>query len=163
MTIDTALSLARFTLVSGLAVWLAVIAFNNTLAFRAGAFSVGMLMAMQLFDQEPRIHTPLLSRRVANPAWHRAVFGFVLLLEIATALLLAWGATRLGLALFAFEEAAAAIATATLGLTALLATGFLMLVGGGWFAYYIRQEGTQITHFVLIGLSVGALVLVNLR
>ena len=163
MTIDTALCLAKFTLVSGLAAWLAVIAFNNTLAFRAGAFSVGMLMAMQLFDQEPRITTPLLSRRVANPFWHRVVFGFVLMLEIATVLLLAWGAMRLGLTLFAFEDATTAIATATLGLTALMATSLVMLVGGAWFAYYIRQEGAQITHFVLIGLSVGALVLVNLR
>jgi hypothetical protein len=106
---------------------------------------------------------PLLSRRVANPFWHRAVFSFVLMLEIASTLLLAWGAMRLGLALFSFEEAAVAIATATLGLTALMATSLVMLVGGAWFAYYIRQEGAQITHFVLIGLSVGALVLVNLR
>ena len=163
MTTETALLLAKLTLMSGLAVWLAVIALNNTLAFRAGAFSVGMLMAMQLFDQEPRIDVPLLSRRVRNPFWHRAVFGFILVLEIATALLLAWGALQLGLAMLGSLQPTAAFAAATLGLTALLATSLVMLVGGAWFAYYIRQEATQITHFVLIGLSVGALVLVNLR
>ena len=162
MTPDTALLLSKFTLVSGLALWLAVIVVNNTLAFRNGAYSVGIMMAMQLFDQEPKIHSPLLSRRVTSPFWHTLVFAFVLALEIGTVLLLAWGAARLGLAMFATGEAIPAISAATLGVTALLATSLTMLIGGAWFAYYIRQEGAQITHFALIGLSIGAVVLINL-
>ena len=162
MTPDTALLLSKFTLVSGLALWLAVIVVNNTLAFRNGAYSVGMMMAMQLFDQEPRIHSPLLSRRVTSPFWHTLVFAFVLALEVGTVLLLAWGAARLGLAMFAPGEAIPATSAATLGVTALLATSLIMLIGGAWFAYYIRQEGAQITHFALIGLSIGGVVLINL-
>ncbi|WP_083222603.1 hypothetical protein [Ensifer sp. LC163] len=67
MTQLTSLLLIKGVLLSGLALWLAVIVLNNAVAFRNGVFSIGLLMGMQLFDQEPAIRTPLLSRASRMP------------------------------------------------------------------------------------------------
>ncbi|MNT52819.1 hypothetical protein D3C72_1898610 [compost metagenome] len=121
-----------------------------------------MLMGMQLFDMEPPIRTPLLSRRVRNDLWHRAVFSFVLVTEVATMLLLAGAALMFFGALVGISGGAAAVAWANLALAAFIALWLIMLVGGAWFAYYIRQETMQITHFILIGLGVAGTLLINM-
>jgi len=47
-------------------------------------------------------------------------------------------------------------------LAAFAAFAFFLLLGGTWFAYYVRQEGVQTTHFILIGLAIAAALVVNL-
>lgn len=79
----TSLILLKTVLLSGLALWLAVIVLNNVTAFRNGVFSIGTLMGMQLFNQEPAIVSPLLSRRVKSAAWHRLIYGVLLIVEVA--------------------------------------------------------------------------------
>lgn len=162
MTQLTSLLLIKAVLLSGLALWLAIIVLNNAVAFRNGVFSIGLLMGMQLFDQEPAIRTPLLSRRVKNALWHRAVFSFVLVIEVAVMLLLAWAAVMSIGTLFGVSGGGAAIVWANLALAAFIALGLIMLLGGAWFAYYIRHETMQITHFILIGLGVAGTLLVNM-
>lgn len=158
----TSLLLIKALLLSGLALWLAIVVINNVVAFRNGVFSIGLLMRMQLFDQEPAIRTPLLSRRVNNAQWHRAVFSFVLVLEVATMLLLAAAALMFFGTLLGISVGPAAVIWANLAFAAFIALGLVMLVGGAWFAYYIRQDTLQITHFVLIGLGVAGTLLVNM-
>ncbi|CAN7569497.1 MULTISPECIES: DUF2165 family protein [Ensifer] len=162
MTQPTSLLLIKAVLLSGLALWLAVIVLNNVVAFRNGVFAVGMLMGMQLFDQEPPIRTPLLSRRVTNAVWHRMVFSFVLVMEVATMMLLAAAAIMLIGTFFGLSDGAAAMIWANLALAAFIALSLIMLLGGAWFAYYVRQETMQITHFILIGLGVAGTLLVNM-
>lgn len=162
MTQLTSLLLIKAVLFSGLGLWLAIIVLNNTVAFRNGVFSIGLLMSMRLFDQEPPIRTPLLSRRVANAFWHRTVFGFVLIVEVATMLLLVGAALMFFGALAGVSDGAAAIVGANLALAAFIAFGMIMLLGGAWFAYYIRQETMQVTHFIVIGLGVAGTLLVNM-
>ncbi|OOG69171.1 DUF2165 family protein [Sinorhizobium sp. A49] len=162
MTQLTSLLLIKAVLLSGLALWLAIVVLNNVVAFRNGVFSIGLLMRMQLFDQEPAIRTPLLSRRVNDALWHRAVFSFVLLLEVATMLLLAGAALVFFGTLLGHSDGAAAVIWANLAFATLIALGLIMLLGGAWFAYYIRQDTLQITHFILIGLGVAGTLLVNM-
>lgn len=162
MTPDATLFLAKFTLISGLAAWLTLIAINNVIAFRGGAISVGVIMNMDLLEQAPRISTPLLSRRVANAFWHSAVYGFIVALEGIAALLLLFAAAAHASVLLAGGSVAGAAALANVALIALLGLSFIMLIGGGWFAYYIRQEGSQITHFALITVTLLSVVLINL-
>ncbi|WP_457580852.1 DUF2165 family protein [Ensifer canadensis] len=162
MTELTSLLLIKAVLLSGLALWLAIIVLNNVVAFRNGVFSIGLLMGMQLFDQEPPIRTQLLSRRVKNALWHRAVFSFVLATEVVTMLLLARAALIFTGTLFGLPDTAGAVVSANLALAAFIALGLIMLTGGAWFAYYIRQESMQITHFILIGLGVAGTLLVNM-
>lgn len=162
MTQLTSLVLLKTVLLSGLTLWLAVIVLNNVIAFRNGVFAIGSLMGMQLFGQEPAIVSPLLSRRVRGAGWHRLIYGVIVLVEVAVALLLAVAsAAHAGLLLGSSDPASAAV-WANLALCGFISMGLIMLVGGAWFAYYIRQEGTQITHLVLIGLGIAGTVLMNL-
>jgi predicted small integral membrane protein len=159
MSLATSLLSFKLILLAGLASWISVVAFNNFVAFRNGVFALGQIMRMAPLDQAPAIQTPLQSRKVDNVAWHRAVLSIVLAAEVVSALML-WSATA---ALAGAGIVADPIALANLALTAFMATCFLMLLGGSWFAYYIRQDNVQLLHFVLIGVSVLGLLAVNLR
>lgn len=156
------LVLAKFVAVGGLATWMTLIVFNNIKGFVGGVAAIGALMRMQLFDEPPVVKSVLLSRRVKSVSWHRIVLAFVLTLELASALLLWCAAISLAAILLAGATGAFAIATANVALSVFLATCFVMAIGGAWFAYYVKQEAAQITHFALIGVALGALILVNL-
>lgn len=159
MSLAASLLSFKLILLAGLASWISVVALNNLIAFRNGVFALGQIMRMAPLDQAPAIQTPLQSRKVGNVAWHRAVLSIVLAAEVVSALLL-WSAAA---ALAGAGIVADPIALANLALTAFMATCFLMLLGGSWFAYYIRQDNVQLLHFVLIGVSVLGLLAVNLR
>lgn len=162
MTAFASLLLFKFVLAGGLALWLTVGFFNNMMAFNAGVASIGRLMGMQLFDQAPAIQSPLLSRRVDTPALHRLVYSFITLIEGAAAVLFWYAVLGLGGALFAGADVNEAVSRANLALSVLALMSFVMLLGGGWFAYHIRQEGLQLTHFTLIGLSILGAIVMNL-
>lgn len=153
--------LIKATIVSGLGLWLAIALINNIVAYRNGVFAIGMLMGMKLFDQEPAIQTPLLGRRVTSTGWHRLVYTMVLVVEAVTvALLLAAAAMLLGGAL-GMALPGTGVVMANVALLAFIGLGVLMLAGGAWFVYYIRQEGAQITHLVMIGVGIAAVQMVN--
>ena len=42
------------------------------------------------------------------------------------------------------------------------AMGFFLTLGGQWFAYYIRREGLNTIHYVLIAMTMLAVLVVNL-
>lgn len=150
--------LLKATVVSGLGLWLAVALLNNIVAYRNGVFAIGMLMGMKLFEQEP---TPLLGRRVTSTGWHRLVYTIILIVEAMTVALLLVAAIALFGTALGSVAAAAGVMLANLALLAFIGLTALMLSGGAWFAYYIRQEGAQITHLVMIGVGIAAVQLVN--
>lgn len=158
---DTLL-LFKLVLAGGLALWLTVGFFNNIMAFAAGVAAIGRLMGMQMFDQPPAIQSPLLSRRVNAPALHLAVYSFITLIEGVAAVLFWYAVFGLSAALFAGADVNEAVSRANLALSVLAFMSFVMLLGGGWFAYHIRQEGLQLTHFTLIGLSILGVIVMNL-
>jgi hypothetical protein len=55
-----------------------------------------------------------------------------------------------------------ATARANLAFVALAALSFVMLLGGSWFAYYIRQELSEVMHFAMIIVAIAGAILVNL-
>ncbi|ALN63375.1 putative membrane protein [Lysobacter antibioticus] len=159
MSLAASLLLFKLVFIAGLALWLTVVAFNNLIAFRNGVFALASIMRMTPFEQAPAIQTPLLSRRIERASWHRAAFSIVLGAEMVTVVLL-WATVA---ALAGLATSADATILANLALTALMATSFLMAVGGSWFAYYIRQDNLQLIHFVLVAVAVLGLLAVNLR
>lgn len=156
MSLAFSLIVFKSVLLAGLAAWLSVVAFNNLVAFRNGVFAIGQIMRMAPLDQAPAIQTPLQRRRVEAIGWHRAVLSVVLAAEVVSAALL-WAAA-FGYAGTSAEPAA----LATLALASFMATCLLMLLGGSWFAYYIRQDNLQLLHLALIGLACVATAVVNL-
>jgi len=148
--------LPKAALLLGLAGWLGVALFNNVVAFRNGRAALGGLMSMALFDQEPAIRTPLTARRVTSQSWHGAVYSLVLVVEAVVVLLLVVaGAVQL-------TGAANATSVANIAVASFIALAALMIVGGAWFAYYIRQETAQLAHLVMLGIGAAGAVLVNL-
>ena len=156
------LLLCKIVLIAGLAIWLSVVVLNNASNFRGGTASIGLMMSMRTFEEPPAIQTPLLSRRVTSAKWHQLIFAFVLTIEVVVALAL-WVATLslLG-AVMGSVGAADATRAATFALAGLLLLVFIMAWGGAWFAYYIKQEGAQITHLVLMCVALAGVVVVNL-
>lgn len=153
--------LLKAAVLAGLGFWLAVALANNIIAFRNGVFAIGMLMGMTLFDEAPAIQTPLLGRRVTSTGWHRLIYSTVLLAEAVTVTLLAVAVVAmLGSAIGAVLPATA-VHFANIALLAFIGMGAMMLVGGAWFVYYIRQEGAQITHLVMIGVGIAAVQMIN--
>jgi predicted small integral membrane protein len=131
-----------------------VVAINNVTAFHGGVAAIGGLMSMQPFQEAPAINSPLLARKVTSTAWHRLIYSFVLLVEIVVAILLWVAVIAIAGTLIDPAGGAAAVTRANLALTGLVAMVFVMALGGAWFAYYIRQEGFQITHLALIVLAI---------
>ncbi|MDQ8756196.1 DUF2165 family protein [Sphingosinicella sp. LHD-64] len=156
------LLLSKLVLIGGLAVWLSIIVLNNARNFAGGAAAIGLMMSMRLFEEPPAIETPLLSRRVTSPSWHKAILGLVLAIEIVVALALWAAAYALLSALNGSIAAAEAANGATFALTGFLMLIFVMAWGGAWFAYYVKQENAQITHFVLLCVGLAAIIVVNL-
>lgn len=130
--------LLKAAVISGLGLWLATALLNNLTAFRKGVFAIGMLMGMKLFEQEPAVETPLLSRRVTSTGWHKLVYSAILLSEAVTVSLLAAAAAAMFGSALGLVLPATAVDLANLALLAFIALSALMLVGGTWFAYYIR-------------------------
>jgi len=145
---DTHVSLMIFQAICflGFSLWLSIALINNLQAFSSSVAAVGATMAMAPLRQPPAIDFPLLARALTSPALHRLAMTVVVLLQ-ALAVLAAWAGCY-ELLLGAGLDAARP--WLNLALSAALAFLFAMLLGGLWFGYWIRQEGLQLTHLVLV-------------
>jgi predicted small integral membrane protein len=159
MDVHTSLWLFQATLALGLSAWLCIAVLNNLQAFRASVGAVGATMAMAPLRQAPAIDIPLLGRALHSPAWHRIAVLLVLLLQIIAA-----GAALTGSYLLLVEsDLMQARPWLNLALSAFLGFTFSMLLGGLWFGYWIRQEGLQLTHLVLVLWALLAFVVFNVQ
>ncbi|NWC92832.1 MULTISPECIES: DUF2165 family protein [unclassified Pseudomonas] len=141
----------------GLSVWLTVAVLNNGQAFRSSVGAVGATMAMAPLHQAPAIDTPLLRRAVRSPRLHQWALLIVLALQVVAAVAAWAGSYQLVLG----DGLAAARPWLNLALSGFSAFVFTMLLGGLWFGYWIRQEGLQLTHLVLLVWALLAFALFN--
>lgn len=141
----------------GLAVWLSISVINNCLAFGGSVAAVGATMSMAPLQQPPAIDTPLLSRAIGSHAFHRMALRVVLALQGVAAIACWAGCWQLLVA----GDLDAARPWLNVALSAFTAFLFAMHLGGLWFGYWIRQEGLQLTHIVLLVWTVVAFFLFN--
>lgn len=153
MTLVLAQAIAAF----GFALWSTLAFVNNVSDFKGAAHAVGVTMSMQLLDQQPAIPTPLRRRALSNPALARIALVLIAFWQMTTAILF-W----LSGAQFLFGQVTLAKGSATLALAALSALCFGFLLGGMWFASWIRQEALQLTHIGLLIASIAATVLMQI-
>lgn len=159
MDLHTSLWLFQAVQALGLSLWLCIAVLNNLQAFRASLGAVGATMAMAPLRQPPAIDLPLLSRAVHAPAAHRIALVLVLVLQVVAAAAALVGAYSLVIG-GGIEPARPWL---NLALSAFLGFTFAMLLGGLWFGYWIRQEGLQLTHLVLVLWALLAFVLFNVQ
>lgn len=159
MELHTSLWLFQVTLALGLSLWLCIAVLNNLQAFAASVGAVGATMAMAPLKQAPAIDIPLLSRALHSPLAHRLALVMVLVLQGVAA-----GAALIGSYTLLFDAGLEpARPWLNLALSAMLGFTFSMLLGGLWFGYWIRQEGLQLTHLVLVLWALLAFVVFNLH
>ncbi|QRY77375.1 DUF2165 family protein [Pseudomonas sp. PDNC002] len=158
---DTHTSLMIFQAVHalGFSLWLSIALINNLHTFAGSAGAVGATMAMVPLRQAPPIETPMLARALTSPALHRLALALIVALQ-GIAVLAAWTGCYF-LLLGAGPEAARP--WLNLASSAALAFLFAMLLGGLWFGYWIRQEGLQLTHLVLVVWVLLGFVILNVR
>ena len=141
----------------GITAWLSIAALNNMHAFFGAAGAVGATMSMTPLRQAPAVDTPLLARAIGSPGLHRAALLLVLGLQILAAVTCALGSYHLAIG----GGLMAARPWLNLALSSLAASLFAMHLGGLWFAYWIRQEGLQLTHIALLIWTLAAFFLFN--
>lgn len=157
MSLQTSLWLFLAIQSMGLAVWLSISVLNNCRAFSGSVSAVGATMAMAALKQPPAIDTPLLSRSIGSHAVHRMALLTVLVLQTVAAAACWAGCWHL----LVMGDLVAARPWLNLALSAFVAFLLAMLLGGLWFAYWIRQEGLQLTHLALLVWTFVAFFLFN--
>lgn len=158
----TSLIVIKFVVIGGLALWMSLAVINNILAFRGGVAAIGQLMGMQLLRQPPTNESPLLSRAVEGTRWHRMVFGLTVLFEIGCAALLWWATALVAGSALGRATPDDALVVVNLSLAAFTALLFFFMLGGTWFAYYIRHEVLNVSHVAWIAAAIAAAILFNL-
>lgn len=159
MSMHASISLFLGVHALGLAVWLTLSVLNNCRDFGAAMAAVGATMSMAPLQQPPVLDTPLRSRAIGSPALHRAALGAVLVLQIVAAAAGWAGCWQL----LVVGDLALARPWLNLALSALSAFLLAMHLGGLWFGYWIRQEGLQLTHLVLLLWTLAAFFLFNIH
>jgi predicted small integral membrane protein len=136
----------------GLGAWSLLAALNNARGFGASVAAVARTLTMAPLQDPPRIATPF-DGRALGPAWGQCMARLVVLATLlvqaaAGTCLVAAGLGFAGVPAPAAPAAPALLANAGLALLSLV--WLAMLVGGLWFAYWIRQELLQLTHLALL-------------
>ncbi|MDW3716620.1 MULTISPECIES: DUF2165 family protein [unclassified Pseudomonas] len=159
MDTQTSLMIFQATCFLGFALWLGIALVNNLHGFASSVGAVGATLSMAPLRQPPVVDIPLLSRALVSLTLHRLALGVIVLLQ-AVAVLAVWAGCYLLLFGGGLEAARPWL---NLALSVALASLFAMLLGGLWFAYWIRQEGLQLTHLVLVIWVLLNFLVLNLR
>ena len=132
---------------------------NNLHAFASSAGAIGATMSMAPLAQPPAISLPLLGRAMTSPSLHRLALSIIVLIQAAAALTAWVGCYELVLG----AGLEASLPWLNLALSATLGFLLAMLLGGIWFGYWIRQEGLQLTHLLLMVWVLLHFVVLNAR
>jgi predicted small integral membrane protein len=146
----------EFVITAGFAAWLLLSAYNHLSDWRGTVAFVAAFMKMSSLDQEPAIPSPLKSRQVNSTTIHRLAVTVITLAQTGLGVLFGFAAWSL---VHGSEEAARTLAAYAFAGLAALWFGFL--IAGSWFGCWIRQDGLQRTHLILLGLATLGFVMVS--
>jgi len=151
-----ALVWAKATLVWGLFIWMALNVVNHLSDLKGTRHAVAAFMRMESLDLPPAIPSPLKRRRIDSGALHAFALAVVVLLQAISALLFAWSGWW-----FARGDVRFASTVAVWAFTWFAAIWLLFIIAGAWFAYWLRQDGLQRTHLLLLLLAVAGAMLMG--
>lgn len=156
------LDLAKTILLTGLAFWITLIAFNNATDPGTNTGLIGQMISMEAIKADPAVGNGLEWR--AWPQWLATpILVLVIALQAVIALLLWRAALMFTRHLFGAreEEPVRAIKAANVALSAFMSLWFFFLVGGLWFGYWMKLGPVQGVHFTLLIVTVLSLLFVN--
>jgi predicted small integral membrane protein len=152
----TATVAGKLVITAGFAAFLLVSVVNHLRDWRGTLAFVAGFMTMSSLDQEPAIPSPLKARRIDSPTVHLLALLTITLAQTSLGVLFA-------LAAWCFvsgdEQVAGTIAAYAFAGLAALWFGFL--IAGAWFAEWIRLDGLQRTHLILLGLAMLGFLMVS--
>jgi len=146
----------NFVVTAGFAAWLLLSAYNHLSDWGGTVAFVAAFMKMSSLDQEPAIPSVLKSRQVNSPTVHHLAVMVITLVQASLGVLFAIAAWR-----FAHGTEDSARALAAYAFAGLAALWFGFLIAGAWFGCWIRLDGLQRTHLVLLGLAMLGFVMVS--
>lgn len=162
--ISAALALKTLFL-SGLSLWFTLAIFNNLTDPGTNIHLIGQMMRMDLIKEDPNMGNGLQWRAVNSTLVHKAFFSCVVLAQIVAVILL-WRASIAFLGIAIDSTNAPALARAiylgNLGLGAFAAIWICFWSGGMWFGYWMKTPQIQLVHMMLLIMSIGGFLLVNL-
>ena len=146
-------------IVAALGLWFGVATLNNAVDPASNATGIRRMMTMEGIADEPVAGRALLGRAWANPP-ARAILLVLTVYEAIVSLgLIASGAL---LSHWSAWSHARAVGAANFALAGLALLFLAFMTGGVWFAYWVRMLPTQMSHFALLAVALGAMILVNL-
>ncbi len=145
--------------VSGLAAWLSFAVMNNILDFGTNRFLLAKMLSMQELKEDADLGRGLTGRAVEGMAYPSAVLRIVIVAQLCVSLLLWRGAWHLAFT----PDHAFAVGAANLGLGGFICLWFLFLIGGMYHGYWIKMPQVQQVHLALVIISIGSMILVNMR
>ena len=140
-------------LVLGFALWTMVAALNNITGFRGAAAAISGTMGMVLLNDPPASVSPLTRRALTSPRLAAVSLILILVVQIAAALALGLGGALLLADALGASAPEWGVAAALTGFALLTSLWFMMMIGGLWFGYWIRQEVLQLTHLTLLAVT----------
>lgn len=152
------LTTLKALVVGALAAWLSVAVLNNIVDFATNRYLLAKMTSMQELKDDPDLGRGLIGRAVERGAYATAILRIVIVAQTAVALLLWRGAGHLAIT----PDRALSVGAANLGLGAFLTLWFCFLVGGLYYGYWIKMPQVQQVHLVLVVISLGAMILVNM-
>jgi predicted small integral membrane protein len=142
-----AMLINKVVLAGGLAAWFLVGALNHLQDWKGPRFFIASFMNMSSLDEEPAIPTPLTRRRIEGGP----LPGIVLALITAAEVIIGLGFAAAAIMFAAHMERARDVALLASAGSAAMWFGFL--VGGAWFAYWLKLGDLQRTHLILLGVT----------
>ena len=152
----TATDAGKVVITAGFAAFLLVSVVNHLSDWRGTLAFVAGFMKMSSLDQEPAIPSPLKSRRVDSPTVHLLALLTITLVQTGLGVLFALAAWW-----FVRGEEQVARTLSAYAFAGLAALWFGFLIAGAWFAEWIRLDGLQRTHLILLGLAMLGFLMVS--
>lgn len=151
-----ALLISKVVLATGFALWFFVNVLNHFQDWKGAQFFVTSFMKMSALDEDPVIPTLLKKRRVEGGVLPVLVFVLITLCHAVIGLAYAVAATMFVLGSDQASE------VAMLASAAAAALWFLFIVGGTWFAYWLKFGDLQRTHLMMLGIAMMSMLIFNL-
>jgi predicted small integral membrane protein len=158
-----AVRLAKIVSVAAIALYMALVVFNNVTDYWTNFFYVSEVLDIEQISPRSAIRW----RAITSPALHHAAFVLIILTELAITLLTAAGVVAMARALRAgtqkFERAKVHAITG-LALGFLLYEGGFVAVAGEWFGMWQSRAADAVpSAFRILSTMLGVLIFVSLK